>query len=49
MTGITLHENARMMELARSHGFTVRTDEEDPTLVQMTLDLQGSAKARQAS
>jgi acetyltransferase len=48
MTGITLRENTRMMDLARSHGFTVRTDEDDPTLVQMTLDLQGPAKSRQA-
>jgi acetyltransferase len=48
MTGITLRENTRMMDLARSHGFTVRTDEDDPTLAQMTLDLQGPAKSRQA-
>jgi len=38
-----------MMELARSHGFTVRMDEDDPTLVQMTLDLQASAKSQDAS
>jgi hypothetical protein len=48
MTGITLHENARMMELARSHGFSVRTDEDDPTLVQMALDLDAPAKPLQA-
>jgi acetyltransferase len=45
MTGITLRENTRMMDLARSNGFTVRMDEDDPTLVQMTLDLQAPAKS----
>jgi hypothetical protein len=37
-----------MMDLARSNGFTVRTDEDDPTLVQMTLDLDAPAKPLQA-
>jgi len=36
MTGITLRENARMIELARAHGFAVTADEEDPTLSRMT-------------
>jgi acetyltransferase len=49
MTGITLRENARMMDLARSHGFTVRMDEDDPTLAQMTLDLQAPAKSQEPS
>jgi acetyltransferase len=40
MTGVTLRENARMLDLARSKGFGLRMDEEDPSLVRMTLDLQ---------
>jgi acetyltransferase len=49
MTGITLRENMRMMDLARSHGFTVRTDEDDPALAQMTLDLEAPAVSQEAS
>jgi len=40
MTGVTLRENHRMIELSRSLGFETRTDKEDPDLVQMTLALQ---------
>jgi acetyltransferase len=40
MTGITLRENARMIDLARAKGFAVRMDEDDPSLVEMRLDLQ---------
>jgi acetyltransferase len=40
MTGVTLRENTRMIELSRSLGFTTRSDPEDPELVQMTLLLQ---------
>ena len=39
MTGVTLRENTRMIELSRSLGFDTRTDPEDPELVQMTLQL----------
>jgi len=39
MTGVTLRENARMIDLSRSLGFDTRTDPEDPELVQMTLQL----------
>jgi acetyltransferase len=40
MTGVTLRENGRMIDLSRSLGFQTRTDAEDPELVQMTLALQ---------
>jgi acetyltransferase len=40
MTGVTLRENSRMIELSRSLGFTTGTDPEDPELVQMVLRLQ---------
>ena len=39
MTGVTLRENTRMIELSRSLGFDTRSDPEDPELVQMTLPL----------
>lgn len=39
MSGVTLRENTRMIELSRSLGFETRTDPEDPELVQMTLSL----------
>jgi len=39
MTGVTMRENARMLDLARSLGFTTRTDADDPELVHMTLPL----------
>jgi acetyltransferase len=45
MTGITLRENARMIDLARSKGFAVRMDEDDPSLVEMRLDLQAPPAA----
>jgi acetyltransferase len=40
MTGVTMRENQRMIELSRSLGFQTGTDKDDPDLVQMTLDLQ---------
>ncbi len=45
MTGVTLRENARMLDLARSKGFGLKMDEEDSTLVRMTLDLQAPPRA----
>jgi len=39
MTGVTLRENGRMIELSRSLGFSTRTSPEDPDLVQMDLVL----------
>ena len=39
MTGITLRENTRMIDLSRSLGFTTRSDAEEPELVRMTLAL----------
>jgi hypothetical protein len=39
MTGVTLRENARMIDLSRSLGFSTRTSPEDPDLVQMDLVL----------
>jgi acetyltransferase len=39
MTGMTLRENTRMIDLSRSLGFEARTDPDDPELVQMTLVL----------
>jgi acetyltransferase len=42
MTGVTLRENNRMIELSRRLGFQTRTDPDDPELVQMTLALQRS-------
>jgi acetyltransferase len=39
MEGVTLQENGRMLELARSLGFETMTDKEDPELVQMRLQL----------
>jgi acetyltransferase len=40
MTGVTLRENSRMLELARANGFRLKTDEDDPSLVQMILELR---------
>jgi len=39
MTGMTLRENTRMIDLSRSLGFKTSTDPDDPELVQMTLQL----------
>jgi acetyltransferase len=39
MTGVTLRENSRMLDLARAKGFAVRMDDEDPALSRMTLSL----------
>ena len=39
MTGITLRENARMIDLARSYGFESGADADEPELVRMTLAL----------
>jgi acetyltransferase len=39
MTGITLRENTRMIDLSRSLGFTTRSDADEPELVRMTLTL----------
>jgi len=39
MTGITLRENTRMIDLSRSLGFTTRADADEPELVRMTLSL----------
>jgi acetyltransferase len=39
MTGVTLRENSRMLDLARAKGFAVRMDDEDPTLSRMTMAL----------
>jgi hypothetical protein len=40
MTGVTLRENTRMIELSRSLGFRTGPDPDDPDLVQTTLQLQ---------
>jgi acetyltransferase len=39
MTGVTLRENTRMIELSQSLGFATRRDPDDPELVLMTLAL----------
>ncbi len=39
MTGITLRENTRMIDLSRSLGFAARSDTDEPELVRMTLAL----------
>ncbi len=39
MTGITLRENSRMIDLSRSLGFTTRADTDEPELVRMTQSL----------
>ena len=39
MTGITLRENTRMIDLSRSLGFAHRADTDEPELVRMTLAL----------
>jgi acetyltransferase len=39
MTGITLRENNRMIDLARTLGFATRSDTDEPELVRMTLTL----------
>jgi acetyltransferase len=39
MTGITLRENTRMIELSRRLGFETRADVDEPELVRMTLPL----------
>jgi acetyltransferase len=39
MTGITLRENSRMIDLSRSFGFATRADVDEPELVRMTLTL----------
>jgi acetyltransferase len=39
MTGITLRENTRMIDLARALGFATRADTDEPELVRMTLEL----------
>jgi acetyltransferase len=40
MMGITLRENSRMLDLARSFGFSLRSDRDEPELMCMTLQLQ---------
>jgi acetyltransferase len=45
MTGVTLRENARMLDLARAKGFVTRIDADDSSLAQMTLDLQATPSA----
>ena len=40
MTGITLRENSRMIELSRSLGFASTADADEPELVRMTLALR---------
>jgi acetyltransferase len=39
MTGITLRDNSRMLDLARACGFKLHTDADDPSLMAMTLQL----------
>ena len=39
MTGITLRENSRMIDLSRALGFTTKADVDEPELVRMTLVL----------
>jgi acetyltransferase len=39
MMGVTLRENSRMIDLARSLGFETRADVDEPELVRMTLAL----------
>jgi len=39
MTGITLRENTRMIDLSRSLGFSTRADTDEPELVRMNLVL----------
>ncbi|HET9693966.1 MAG TPA: GNAT family N-acetyltransferase [Steroidobacteraceae bacterium] len=39
MTGITLRENSRMIDLSRALGFDTRADADEPELVRMTLVL----------
>jgi acetyltransferase len=39
MTGITLRENTRMIDLSRALGFATRSDADEPELVRMTLNL----------
>jgi acetyltransferase len=39
MMGVTLRENSRMIDLARSLGFETRADVDEPELVRMTLTL----------
>ncbi|HEX5651052.1 MAG TPA: GNAT family N-acetyltransferase [Steroidobacteraceae bacterium] len=39
MTGITLRENSRMIDLSRSLGFATKADVDEPELVRMTLVL----------
>ena len=39
MTGITLRENTRMIDLSRALGFATRADTDEPELVRMTLAL----------
>ena len=39
MQGVTLRENARMIDLARSLGFETRPERDDPELVRITLQL----------
>ena len=39
MTGITLRENTRMIDLSRALGFAARADSDEPELVRMTLTL----------
>lgn len=43
MMGVTLRENTRMLDLARASGFRVQSDEDDPSLVQMILNLKEGA------
>jgi acetyltransferase len=39
MTGITMRENSRMIDLSRSLGFATKADVDEPELVRMTLVL----------
>ena len=39
MTGITLRENSRMIDLSRALGFQAKADVDEPELVRMTLAL----------
>jgi len=42
ITGVTLRENSRMLDLARAAGFQLQTDPDDPSLVKMTLQLHST-------
>ena len=46
ITGEVLRENGTMLRMCEALGFTITTDPEDPSIVHVSLALDGAAAAR---